>query len=219
MHDPIVSIDFVTDELHQRREEGRNVSAAEAALASVDPADLVALGRVLDQLEDAPMLADWGYEEPSDFEGILDSLSGAATVGFDETLLPDKILGAWLGRIAGCNLGKPLEFGDHWTSEHIRRYLELADAYPLRDYVPVLTQCRPSSSCGRTGSRPRGVGSTGRRVTTTSTTPSWGCTSSNSTAQRSTPGTSRTRGSCSSLTSRSIPPSALHTRTSSRGCR
>ena len=50
----------------------------------------------------------------------------------------DRILGGWLGRIAGCNLGKPIENGDFWTPERIRSYLELADAYPLRDYIPAL---------------------------------------------------------------------------------
>jgi ADP-ribosylglycohydrolase len=52
--------------------------------------------------------------------------------------LADRILGGWLGRIAGCNLGKPIENGDFWTPERIRGYLELADAYPLRDYIPAL---------------------------------------------------------------------------------
>ena len=42
------------------------------------------------------------------------------------------------GRIAGCNLGKPVENGDFWTPDRIRAYLEMADAYPLRDYIPAL---------------------------------------------------------------------------------
>jgi ADP-ribosylglycohydrolase len=56
----------------------------------------------------------------------------------DAESLRDKIHAGWLGRIAGCNLGKPVEMGLHWTVEHIREYLELAGAYPLRDYFPVL---------------------------------------------------------------------------------
>ncbi|MBG0851382.1 ADP-ribosylglycohydrolase family protein [Streptomyces spinoverrucosus] len=48
------------------------------------------------------------------------------------------MLGAWLGRCTGCNLGKPVENGEHWTYQHLRGYLELAGAYPLRDYIPVL---------------------------------------------------------------------------------
>lgn len=138
MHDPIVSIDFVTDELHQQQQAGFEVGSAAAALADVDPTDLSALEEVLEQLAAAPRVEGWDFEEPSDLGGILDSLPGNGVLEIDRSLLGDKILGAWLGRIAGCNLGKPLEYGDHWTSAHIKRYLELADAYPLRDYVPVL---------------------------------------------------------------------------------
>ena len=56
----------------------------------------------------------------------------------DPDRLADRILGGWLGRIACCNLGKPVEDGDFWTPERIRSYLELADAFPLRDYIPAL---------------------------------------------------------------------------------
>lgn len=50
--------------------------------------------------------------------------------------LADRILGGWTGRIAGNMLGKPVERGDHWTPEHIDRYLRLTDALPLTDYLP-----------------------------------------------------------------------------------
>jgi hypothetical protein len=41
----------------------------------------------------------------------------------DTTVIRDKILGGWLGRIAGNMPGKPIERGDHWTRELIERYL------------------------------------------------------------------------------------------------
>ncbi|MDG4861317.1 ADP-ribosylglycohydrolase family protein [Streptomyces sp. T-3] len=50
--------------------------------------------------------------------------------------LGDRILGGWLGRIAGNMLGKPVEQGDHWTRERIDRYLRRADALPLTGYLP-----------------------------------------------------------------------------------
>jgi ADP-ribosylglycohydrolase len=56
----------------------------------------------------------------------------------DGTELHDRILGGWLGRIAGNMLGKPVERGDHWTRDRIDRYLRLADALPLTDYIPAL---------------------------------------------------------------------------------
>ncbi|MER5179295.1 ADP-ribosylglycohydrolase family protein [Streptomyces sp. NPDC002896] len=52
------------------------------------------------------------------------------------TRLDDRILGGWLGRIAGNMLGKPVEQGDHWTRERIDSYLRRAAALPLMDYLP-----------------------------------------------------------------------------------
>ncbi|MBA8975904.1 ADP-ribosylglycohydrolase family protein [Streptomyces sp. SID7804] len=53
-----------------------------------------------------------------------------------ESRLADRILGGWLGRIAGNMLGKPVEQGEVWTRERIDRYLRQADALPLTDYLP-----------------------------------------------------------------------------------
>jgi len=55
-------------------------------------------------------------------------------VGVDD--LADRVLGGWLGRIAGNMLGKPVERGDYWTRDRIDRYLRRADALPLTDYLP-----------------------------------------------------------------------------------
>ncbi|MEU4995921.1 ADP-ribosylglycohydrolase family protein [Streptomyces sp. NPDC021622] len=50
--------------------------------------------------------------------------------------LADRVLGGWIGRIAGNMLGKPIERGDYWTRDRIKRYLRQADALPLTDYLP-----------------------------------------------------------------------------------
>lgn len=47
--------------------------------------------------------------------------------------LYNKIYGGWLGRAAGCTLGKPVEL---WPHEQVISYLKLLDAYPLEYYVP-----------------------------------------------------------------------------------
>ncbi|MFD7611440.1 ADP-ribosylglycohydrolase family protein [Streptomyces sp. NPDC059828] len=52
------------------------------------------------------------------------------------TRTADRILGGWLGRIAGNMLGKPIERGDYWTRDRIDRYLRLTHALPLTDYLP-----------------------------------------------------------------------------------
>ena len=138
MHDPIVSYEFVVDELQQQSEAGFDVAAAREALEHAAHDDLDALHAVLELSEQAPRDPAWDFDEPVGLAAILDSVPGATLPPIDDSSLDDKILGAWLGRIAGCNLGKPLEFGPHWTSDRIRRYLERADAYPLLDYVPLL---------------------------------------------------------------------------------
>ncbi|MFC4504234.1 MULTISPECIES: ADP-ribosylglycohydrolase family protein [Streptomyces] len=50
--------------------------------------------------------------------------------------LADRVLGGWLGRIAGNMLGKPVERGEVWTRERIDAYLRRAGALPLTDYLP-----------------------------------------------------------------------------------
>ncbi|AVZ76222.1 hypothetical protein SLUN_32505 [Streptomyces lunaelactis] len=57
-------------------------------------------------------------------------------MGLPHPDLTDRILGGWLGRVAGNMLGKPVERGDHWTRERIDRYLRRTDALPLTDYLP-----------------------------------------------------------------------------------
>lgn len=47
----------------------------------------------------------------------------------------DRVYGAWLGRCAGCTLGKPVE---GWSREKIVVYLHTAQAYPLKAYFLVL---------------------------------------------------------------------------------
>jgi ADP-ribosylglycohydrolase len=51
----------------------------------------------------------------------------------------DRIRNAWLGRISGCQLGKPVELLSMQSGTRaLTRYLEEAGALPLRDYVPYL---------------------------------------------------------------------------------
>jgi ADP-ribosylglycohydrolase len=136
-HDPCQLLRW---EAAQLQESGFDLGdLAAPAQQAVDDGDVAASRRLLDELLDATRYSDWSYEEPEDLPSILDSLDGklpSETIGEDDLL--DRTLGGWLGRCAGCNLGKPVENGDHWTAEHLRNYLELADAYPLDDYIPVL---------------------------------------------------------------------------------
>lgn len=132
-------VDLLADEVQQRRETGFDVDPIVREAGRTDPNDRVRVLALVDQMADATRLPGWNYEEPDILADILDAADTVVpvdTVSDDE--ITTKIHAAWLGRIAGCNLGKPLEWGPHWTSTHIEDYLRLADAYPLDDYVPLL---------------------------------------------------------------------------------
>ena len=127
------------DEVIQRRETGYDVDEFVAEANSADSTDRVAVLDIVDRMAYAERGPGWKYVEPDTIEDIVETLGAQGVVtSISEPELRDKLNAAWLGRIAGCNLGKPVEWGTHWTADHIRDYLILADAYPLRDYVPVL---------------------------------------------------------------------------------
>jgi len=62
------------------------------------------------QLTELPLQPGWPYHEPSDLEGIRQSRGAAISLPpfyLLEEEVRHKIHGAWLGRVAGCILGKP----------------------------------------------------------------------------------------------------------------
>lgn len=112
--------DLLGHELRQSAEEGKDVAELEArwfaaggapapdrgASQDAAPAELRALAlELLDELDAVPR--PLRAEEPDDFDEILAEASPAAAREVGD--LPDRIAGAWLGRAAGCVLGKPVE--------------------------------------------------------------------------------------------------------------
>ena len=133
----------VRAEVVQRREQGHDVAAIERRLQRLLAAGGEAaadtetrLLAVLDELDALPPVVS-GYVEPSTLEEIRalrpDGPRRMATVAADAALL-DRIHGAWLGRAAGCALGKPVE---GWPKERIDSYLAFAGALPLDDFIPL----------------------------------------------------------------------------------
>ncbi|APA95128.1 ADP-ribosylglycohydrolase family protein [Nocardia seriolae] len=107
--------------------------------------------RLLDRVARARRRPDWPYTEWIDApeSGNLPELEPDPRPPIPAAELLDRIHGGWLGRCAGCTLGKPLENGFVWTPESIRAYLESHDAYPLRDYVPAPDPVPPEISSRR----------------------------------------------------------------------
>lgn len=142
--DPLLPNALLTDEVRQRRETGYDVEAWVVAANRLDTDDAAGLLRLVDGMSDSVRTDAWAWEEPDDLESITATLPEVpAPTTFDRAAFPDRIHAAWLGRISGCNVGKPLEWGDHWTVPHIEDYLRRAGAYPLDGYVPVLDPMPP----------------------------------------------------------------------------
>lgn len=138
-YDPLVPRDLLIDEITQRRETGFDVDEIVAEANSIEPDDVPAILRLVDLMASSERTSPWTYEEPDALAEIQSSLTSRLPPSrVDPERFADQVNAGWLGRVAGCNLGKPIEEGRHWTPERIREYLELADAYPLRDYFPVL---------------------------------------------------------------------------------
>ncbi len=139
MSDLMDPSELLAYELEERRESGHDVEWVEevvrAALEGGSPGEIE---RAHQRLEETTLRSDWPFEEPSSLDEIERARPTAPTIApltLGTDALRDRLLGAWLGRCAGCNLGKPVE---GWSRTRIRRYLELADAHPIVDYLPVL---------------------------------------------------------------------------------
>lgn len=107
----------------------------EDALAD-DATDEAVFQSLYDELDALEPDASFPYEEPSDLEAIR-ALRPDGPRRMDLALsddgIRDRIHGAWLGRAAGCSLGKPVE---GWPRKRIDDYLAATGALPLDDYIP-----------------------------------------------------------------------------------
>ena len=134
---------MVRREIIQRREEGCSVDEVERkykAAIKGNPLDKGAkLDRLWEELVQLTPRPDFPFHEPSDLEEIRETRpEGPRATGYapsDEELY-DRTYGAWLGRCAGCLLGKPVE---GWPRDRIEGYLRLAGGYPLDNYFPLIT--------------------------------------------------------------------------------
>jgi len=136
------------DELRQRREEGCDISGLEPRVADAedDRERMLELYDELMRLEPSP---GFPFEEPSELADIRAARPQPAPSSVQppdavDEVVADRIHGGWLGRCAGLVLGKPLEMTPFVEQpEMVRRYLEVAGAYPLDNFVPQdETACR-----------------------------------------------------------------------------
>lgn len=133
-------LQFAREEIKQLRQEGCDTWELERMAELIDkeggPDQLKRARRLIELLERLTPDEEFPYEEPSALDEILahrpDGPRNLAA-GLAPDLLADKTLGAWLGRAAGCMLGKPVE---GWSREKIADLLQVCGLDDLRDYFP-----------------------------------------------------------------------------------
>jgi ADP-ribosylglycohydrolase len=120
--------------------EGKDVAhLKELCAEAVKAGDEALAERALALLHSTPQRGDYPYTEPSDLAGIQKAKPERAkryTYNLTEACLRDKLAGAWIGRIAGCLLGKPVE---GYKKEALWKMLRETNNFPLAGYMKNLT--------------------------------------------------------------------------------
>ncbi len=97
--------ELVEEEIKQRRQEGCAVSDYDLTGLSDEELEKIYL-----ELSALKVKADFPFYEPNDLDEILKNSDGSSYKKEpDKKDLHDKFYGAWLGRIIGCIMGKPVE--------------------------------------------------------------------------------------------------------------
>ena len=133
--------DLVRDEIIERTQEGCVVPDYTERLRNAGRDELE---RIYEELDALTVSEDFPFSEPDAWDEILKASTGCTykAVPDDETLY-SRFHGAWLGRIVGCILGKPVETSpftggdgtmDGWAC--IKHWQQGAgDAFPPTDYI------------------------------------------------------------------------------------
>ena len=142
---------IIKAELKQMREQGCNTQEIEIRiLESIDNENCEdsEFFSLYEELTSLPVDPSFAFDEPSTLEEIKALRPDARRhferarngVPLDSDTLYNCVYGAWLGRAAGCALGKPVE---GWPKARIDEYLKEADALPLDNYLPYIKKQMP----------------------------------------------------------------------------
>jgi len=126
---------FFRDEIKQLHEEGYAAEKARELLKKTRITSEADAIRLWANFRRISRRRDYGYKEPTEHSELIKGLRNAEkNVHPGEKELLERLQGAWLGRAAGCMLGKPVEM---WASPRIKAALIKAKAWPLTDYFPA----------------------------------------------------------------------------------
>jgi ADP-ribosylglycohydrolase len=132
--------DRIKYELQQREEEGNDVSELRAEWNALEDSSLneenkkVESEKFYHKLENFPFIIQNEINEPSEWNEILKitSIKPDSVPSFTSEFIGDRILGGWLGRSAGCLLGKPIE---KTPRSGIKELLSSNNTWPIIDYI------------------------------------------------------------------------------------
>jgi ADP-ribosylglycohydrolase len=127
-------------EWQQAKDEGRDVEYLRelcelvASAAKTEPFNDIAQA-IRNKLINAPVLPGYPFVEPSELEKILVERRKTrhklnSNISIKE--LKNKLAGAWIGRISGCLLGKPVE---GFKKKQLDALLKATDNYPMSRYI------------------------------------------------------------------------------------
>ncbi len=126
-------------EYQQCIEEGLEVAPYKQLFDAVDQLPLSPIKEQLADglfqlIQNAPLRADYKYNEPSSYAEILALCDQSLWQGgkVDASTLEDQIYGAWLARICGCMLGKTVE---GIRTHELIPFLKETDNYPMHRYI------------------------------------------------------------------------------------
>ena len=134
------STDWIEIELVQAEQEGKDIGPllkeeGGRILRMKDGVEkMIDADQFYDKISQLPIRGDFKYHEPSDLEGIKKARPAASVLTGNVPKgdkLYNKIYGAWLGRCAGCLLGKPVE---RWTRAKIDGLAKAMGNFPISNY-------------------------------------------------------------------------------------
>ena len=132
--DPLERLEY---EVIQRREEGSEYLDIQTAFQGLqdkpdEEARQAAYNILSDLMKKDAAAPATSKSEPDDLDTIIQAAPKSHPAHtLNETELHDKILGGWLGRAAGCLLGKPVE---RYMRPALREMLESNNQWPLDKY-------------------------------------------------------------------------------------
>ncbi|MEO2078623.1 MAG: ADP-ribosylglycohydrolase family protein [Bacillus sp. (in: firmicutes)] len=128
-------------EILQRAEEGCDVVGFQGKLEAAG--NELQLMNVYEEVARLSVKEEFPYEEPNDWNEIQKQRPKPVNEVKKSIIVEEQFHGAWLGRSAGCALGKPLETTDFFLGnqhhpgwKNVELWFKGADAWPITGYTP-----------------------------------------------------------------------------------